>query len=179
MNLHLTAIAAAAILGLSGAPAGAQPDGWRGDIVPDAELDELRGGYLVAADLAFQFGAVMRTYENGALSLQTQFVWAPDGQQVTRLFGDGVTELSDADLGGIAGGVFVTPGGALMTHDHSAGQFMNLLINTENNRDFRQDLAITLVLPGFEATQSDLGRQLMGLRLADEISLGSVFALGG
>lgn len=188
MNLStlLGAAAAAATLNLHAAPAASQYAAETArpapafQVVPDEELDTARGGYLLADNLAFQFGAIMRTYENGALSLQTQLVWTPDGPAFQQDAGDGVMALTGPELGAIgADGFFLTSGGAIVQHDLKAGEFMNLLLNTESGRDYRQDLAITLVLPGFESAQGDMGRQLTGLRLADELSLGAVFAIGG
>ena len=178
----LGAVAAAATLNLHVAPAASQTqDGAPSfEVVSDEELGEQRGGFLVASDLAFQFGAVMRTYENGALSLQTQLVWTPDGPLVEQSFGEGVTALTSAELDSIGvGHMYQTAGGAIVMHDLTQGQFTNLLLNTASDRAFSQDLAITLVLPGVGAAPQDIGHQLAGLRLADELNLASVGALGG
>lgn len=150
------------------------------EVVSDAELSEMRGGVLVAGDLAFQFGAVIRTFESGLLSLQTQVTWTPAGPHVEQVMGEGVTTLADAQLAALsgAGGAFLTPGGAAVTHQFSQGQLVNLLMNTNSNRDFQQDIAITLVLPGFEAVQTDMVRQLTGLRIWDDVATSSVGALG-
>lgn len=187
----LGAVAAAATLNLHVAPAASQVAGWTPDpeaerappafeVVSDEELAEHRGGYLVANDLAFEFGAVMRTFENGALSLQTQLVWTPDGPLLQHVLGDGVMALTSAELNAVGmNDSFVTPGGSIVMHDLTQGSFMNLLINTQSDQSFRQDVDVTLVLPGFLTAQTDMGRQLAGLRLADELSISSIGALAG
>lgn len=149
------------------------------EAVDDAELAEQRGGVLVAGSLAFQFGAVLSTYEDGALSLQTQVTWTPNGPVVQQFVAPGVTPVADPGLSALAGlgEAFQTPGGAVVLHDLAGGQFLNLLLNTQSNHDVRQDLAITLVLPGFGATQEQMSRDLTALRLAGDMASGAMAAL--
>ena len=176
----LGAAAAAVTLNLHVSPASSHARDGAFEMVSDAELDASRGGFLAADNLAFQFGAVMRTYENGALSLQTQLVWTPEGTAMEQSLGDGVTQLTGADLGRVAAGeAYQTAAGAIVVHDLDQGRLVNLLVNTDSGRTYQQDLEITLVLPGFGALQEDMGQRLTGLRLTDELALGSVLALGG
>ena len=176
----LGAAAAAATLNLHVAPAAGQIQDGAFEVVSDDELAEHRGGYLLADELAFQFGAVMRTFENGALSLETQLVWTPDGPMLEQVLGEGVTQLTAAELSSVGlGETYVTPGGSVVMHELAQGQLVNLLTNTYSDRSYRQEVDITLVLPGFGETQADMGRQLTGLRLVDELSFGSISALGG
>lgn len=179
LNLHVAPATSSALAEVPDRPV-ARSQAWQAEVVSDEELADYRGGYLVAEDLAFEFGAVMRTFENGALSLQTQLVWTPEGPLLQHVVGDGVAPLSAAELGAVGlNDSFRTAGGSIVMHDLSRGQFMNLLINTQSGRDFRQDVDITLTLPGFGEAQGDMGRQLAGLRLAEELSMGSISALGG
>jgi hypothetical protein len=169
-----SALAAALALqiGLSGAAAAYE-------IVPDEELERARGGVMIAGGLAFEFGAVVRTFENGALSLETQMTWTPEGLKLDQQVGEGVVRLSDAELGAFAGAgdLYRTAGGSLVTHRGADGQLVNLIMNTQSDLDLRQETAITLTLPGFQGQQADMVRQLTGLRLADELAGGALSAL--
>jgi hypothetical protein len=157
------AVALLAQLGMAGAARAYE-------IVSDEELEGARGGVMVAGDL---------TFENGALSLETQVTWAPDGVRLDRQLGDGVAAVGDAQLGGLtgAGDVFRTAGGALVSHRGADGQLVNMIVNTQSNLDLRQETAITLTLPGFQGRQADIGRQLMGLRFADDLAGGALSSL--
>jgi len=141
------------------------------ETLSDDELCEQRGGVLIAGDVAFQFGAVVKTYEDGVLSLETQVTWTPNGPQILQTPGAGVAPLNDPDLSALSGlgDAFRTASGATVVQNVSQGQIVNLLMNTASGHDFRQDTEITLQLPGFAATQAEIGRQLLGLRLADEV----------
>ncbi|WP_041373554.1 hypothetical protein [Phenylobacterium zucineum] len=173
----LAAASAAVALNLGALPAAS----FDYETVDDAVLQDNRGGMLLAGGVPFQFGAVMSTYENGMLSLQTHLVWTPDGAVVQQIPGDGVIRLDDAALQNMAGAgqTFQTVGGSFVAHDLTQGQLTNFLLNTQSGRDFRQDLELTLVLPGFVGVQNDMGRQLTGLRLVDDLAASSISALGG
>jgi hypothetical protein len=99
--------------------------------------------------------------------------------RLDRQLGDGVAAVGDAQLGGLtgAGDVFRTAGGALVSHRGADGQLVNMIVNTQSNLDLRQETAITLTLPGFQGRQADIGRQLMGLRFADDLAGGALSSL--
>lgn len=149
------------------------------EIVPDEELEQARGGVLLAGNVAFEFGAVVRTFENGALSLQTSMNWTPDGMQIDRTLGDGVTQLSDVELANAAGlgDLFRTAGGTVVAHSGADGQLMNMLLNTQSDQSLRQEMEITLRLPGFEGDQAAMVRQITGLRIADDLAGSAVASL--
>jgi hypothetical protein len=149
--------------------------------VPDPELDQIRGGYLVAGELAFEFGAVVRTYENGALALQSTVTWTDAGPVVNQLSGPGaaVTPVTSSDLAALAGsGAVTTAGGATVMHRLTEGQISSILMNTASGQDLRQHTDVTLVLPGFAATQADMIRNLSGVRIADDVAVGAIRATG-
>lgn len=150
MMIRLALLASLATL-LAG-PAFAQ------DPVPDTELDQARGGYLMAGGLTFDFGAVVKTYDGGRLALETNVVWTPDGPKVSQ---EGVSSI----------------GGASFIHNVGGRDLSNLVVNTDSNRDFRQETNVTLVLPGFEGVQSDIGRMLNGIRITDDIAAGAIRSL--
>lgn len=173
---HFFATAAAAsLLAIGPALTSAQAR----EVMTDEELSQARGGILIAGDIAFEFGAVVKTYEDGALSLETQVTWTPTGPLIQQLAGTGVTPLSDPDLKVLAGmgDAFRTAAGATVIQNVSQGQVLNLLMNTTSGHQFRQDTAITLVLPGFASTQAAISRQVLGLRLGEEVRGASFLGL--
>jgi hypothetical protein len=63
------------------------------EMLTDDEMADARGGVLVAGNVAFEFGAVVKTYEDGVLSLQTRVNWTPQGAQVQRTTGPNVMQV--------------------------------------------------------------------------------------
>lgn len=147
------------------------------ETLSDDQLADERGGVLVADGVTFDFGAVVRAFEDGKLSLETQVNWTPDGPQVSRLAGEGVTPLPAEAMKALRGlgEAFRTPSGAAVAQNVTEGQIINLLANTSSSHDFRLDTQITLILPGFAATQASISRQVLGLKLADDFRAGLAF----
>lgn len=128
------------------------------------ELARVRGGYLSAGGLVFDFGAVVRTYVDGGLVMETTLNWTPQGAQAL----SGSVAPSVTDLAG---------GGTTVLHALGPSQLANVVLNTASNRDIRQDTDITLTLPGFASTQRDL--QLHGLNAAFLDQMAATFRIGG
>lgn len=173
----LTAAAAAALMALGQAfPAG---PALARQTLTDAEMGDLRGGMLVADGIAFDFGAVVRTYEDGALALETQVTWTPAGPAVTQTPGAGVAPLTGGQLAALSalGVPYQTASGATIVQNLTSNQITNVLLNTGDNHAFRQETDVTLSLPGFAATQQILSQQALGLRLADDLDAGATFLL--
>jgi len=123
-----------------------------------AELDAQRGGVLLAGDIAFEFGAVVRTYAENKLALETRLTWTGDGPVVDQT-------AAAPDLAGV------------VTHVVARGQIANVLTNTDSNRDFRQETDVTLTLPGFASIQQGMVRDQAAMRLADDLASGAISAL--
>lgn len=64
----------------------------------DDELSGLRGGFTTPTGLNFGFGAIIRSYIDDKLALQTQLTWTPTGAVTQQVRGDapGVTDLASA-----------------------------------------------------------------------------------
>lgn len=148
----------------------------------DEEMDDARGGILVAGNLAFEFGAVMKTYEDGVLALQTQVNWTAAGQQVTQTLGpevttgeqmaaglDPTTAATLAAVSKTTPSSYTTVDGATLIQQVSPSQVLNLLANTGSNHTYQLDTAVTLVLPGFASTQANMAQDLTALHIAQEV----------
>lgn len=149
----------------------------------DEEMDDARGGILVAGNLAFEFGAVMKTYEDGVLSLQTSVNWTPTGPQVTQTAGPDVATgqqlaagLDPTTAATLSAATHSTPSsyttadGATLIQQVSPSQVLNLIANTGSNHTYQLDTAVTLVLPGFASTQANMAQELTALHIAQEVT---------
>ncbi len=173
-------LATAVALAAFASPAVFQPAVAREQLT-DEEMDDARGGILVAGNVAFEFGAVMKTYEDGVLALQTQVNWTAAGQQVTQTLGPDVSagELgalnpaSTATLAGLTKSTptsFTTSDGATLIQQIAPTQVLNLLANTGSDHTYQLDTAVTLVLPGFASTQANMVQDLAALHIAQEVT---------
>jgi hypothetical protein len=180
-RLPVTLFAAAAFVALT-APAHAE-DAW-GDgveVMADNEMQSLRGGIRVNG-IDIGFGAVVTTYVNNMPVLSTQLTLTDAGAIVSETLGNVGQQLSDLStdqldalgLGGLenAGGVVIEDeaGVTALVHNVTDGALQNIIINNATGRDLRQDIDVTLTLPGFEMIQDSLFGERMGIRLGDELS---------
>jgi hypothetical protein len=145
----------------------------------ESELDAYRGGYELSPNLSFQFGAVIRAFEDGQLALQTEMNLSPTGVTVQQTAGAGVTPgtLGNVDLAGATGGAFSTPGGTTFIQNVANGQLTNFILNTASNHTFRQETNLTLVLPGFADIQSQITHNLSAFHLLNDMAGQTISAL--
>lgn len=148
------------------------------ELLSDDEMAQERGGFLVANNIVFDFSAVVTTYEDGQLALQTQVTWTPSGPLTSQVAGAGVTQLTSAQLSALRGlgTPYQTTSGATVVQAVDPNRIVNLLLNTADGHAFRQDTAITLTLPGFAATQAGMAQQLLGMRLAEDAAITALSA---
>lgn len=137
--------------------------------IGDAELESARGGFLVAGQVAFEFGAVTRTYAEGALALQTNVTWTANGAVVDHQSGVGLPASVDGAL---------SVGGASIIHRITEGGIASVLTNTDSGRELSQQTDVTLMLPGFEQVQAGMTQSLLGARLAADIASSAALTQG-
>src|ERR1700742_3808610 len=89
---------AAAVALLSLATPAFQPAAAREEMT-DQEMETARGGILTAGGVAFEFGAVVNTFEDGVLRLQTQVTATPNGPQISQTAGQDVSRLTNQLIG--------------------------------------------------------------------------------
>ena len=177
--LLATVLAAAAVT----APAAFQKADAR-EQLSDEEMDQARGGILVAGNLAFEFGAVMKTYEDGALALQTQVNWTPEGPVVSQITGPDVTSINSplgmqlASSANLAlssalknnSSTFITSSGTALVQSVTDNQLLNGVINTASNQDIRTDTNLVITLPGFASTSAGMSQALAASHIAEEMN---------
>lgn len=184
MKRTLTAWIMAGVLSAAATAASAQ-DSLADDFVPlpDAELADLRGGWVTAGGLSFDFGLVMRTFVEDRLALETRLTWTPQGPVTERWAdADGAMDLTGAldelaaegldlsSLAGVEGLVLDGDGGrTVVLHAIGEGAIQNLVLNTASNRDIRQDLQINLAVEDLPGLQREVSFQRLGGEIGREI----------
>ncbi len=159
------------------------------EVMSDAELNDSRGGFAVAG-IEVNFGAVVTSYVDGVPVLSTNLTWTEAGAAIEETLG-GVGQSLDSlspealaalGLGGLhnSAGVVIADaqGVTALVHHIADGALQNIVINSADGRDVRQQIDVTLELPGFELVQQDLLLELFGMRLSDEMT-GVAVGVGG
>lgn len=175
MRTLLLTCASAAALALA-TPAQAHEDPWADvEIMADAEMAQLRGGLQLPNGVDLGLGAIVTTYSNGVPVLQTQLTWTDAGAVVDETIGSVGEDISNMTpeqrealgIDGMTGGVVIedSDGVTALVHNITDGALQNIIINNADNRDLRQDIAVTLSLPNFEAMQGVFALQQLGLSI--------------
>lgn len=118
----------------------------------DEELADERGGIKLPTGLEVGFGASVRTFVDGALVLETRLVWTDQGAVQSQTpsaigpGGQGVTLSGGAES--LPGVVVPGVGGSTaVLHELDAARIANIVVNTANNRNIRQEVQIDLTIP--------------------------------
>ena len=156
----------------------------------DEDLGGMRGGFLTAGGVSFDFGAVVRTYVNGQLALETRLTWTPTGPVTEQVTGSlpGWTPLTPGQMGGLdlsglspgSSGLVLTDanGTTALVHNVLNGQLQNLVVNAADNRDIRQDMQVMLTLPDFDVMQQDFSVGQLGSQIFHDVDWGGIRAAG-
>jgi hypothetical protein len=155
------------------------------EVMLDAEMDDLRGGFEING-IQIGFGAVVTSYMNGAPVLTTTITWTDAGSVIEQTMANVGQRLEDltpearAALGvdGLdqASGIVISDeaGITALVHNVTKGALQNIIVNSATGRDLAQDIDVTLTLPGFDAIQDALVVERFGMRLADDLQ-GALF----
>lgn len=146
-------------------------------VLGEDELASVRGGLAIPLGLDIDFGAVVRTYVDGALALESKLNWTKGGPQTevstpaeARLIDNAAAAGLSAPAGDWTGVVVPGDGGETMVlQDVTADRIANLVVNTANNREVRQDITVDLGIADLEQMQADFAGQQLQLRLQDAI----------
>lgn len=130
--------------------------------VADSELADMRGGFLVADNLQFNFGALMQTLVNGQVAMQTQVTYTPAGPQVAQTVAPNAVQGATVSNGTINGlnlaGIdpktitLLNNGATALIQKVTGGTVQNIVINTASNQNIHQATQLQLQLPGFAQT---------------------------
>jgi hypothetical protein len=135
-----------------------------------AELAELRGGFLLPTGIEAEFGAIARTFSNGALVLETHFTWSPDGIARQDVLASSDIVSTDQLANGFA--LNDASGSTLFAHQVDDLGIRNILLNEASGRDIRIDTQLTVTLPNFALSQQSFSDALLAVHLFDDIQAG-------
>jgi hypothetical protein len=140
------------------------------DAVPlgEAELADARAGILLPTGIEANFGALVSTFSDGQLLLQTQVTWEADGLRTQQLIGSDLLTPSDAVPGGLV--LQGADGATLFAHQVGEDGLRNVLVNTASGRDIRVDTQLRITLPEFSLTQQGMRDSLLALHLTDDLA---------
>lgn len=191
--LASAAALAALVSALIGAgPAQAQAQAAPPTPLPPEALRELRGGFVSAGGVRFDFGVVVRSYVGDQLALETRLRWTADGvrSQSESYAVPGVSDLAAAlsglagaglDLSGLSGATGVAvldgDGASALVHGLGDGGLRNLVFNTADGRSLRQETVVTLALPDLAAIQGAAGAASFRAALAADLSRAQIGSL--
>jgi hypothetical protein len=143
-------------------------------VLDDQALAEQRGGFTWDG-LQISLGATMRTYLNGELALQSTLSWTPEGASRSETVYGALTPAgADQLVAGMltsgrismnvgAAQVYLANDGQTALVQRTDGGIQNILVNTANNVDIRQQVDATLDLSGYAGfAQRNLGEQVAG-----------------
>jgi hypothetical protein len=188
----LVGVVAAALIAI-GAPIRAEAQILPDQLLQESELADLRGGYLSAGGIVFDFGAVVRTYVDGRMALESRLTWTEAGALTSHAAGldeagaryqlaDGAS-LGDLNLSGLNGaqGLLLTgsDGATALFHNIESGGLQNLIVNSADGRDFRQEIEIDLALPQLDAIQGAAGMDRLGAYINQDLNAAIIRSLGG
>lgn len=168
MKALLSAAAAFAMLGLWEQPAQAQVEA-QDELIPlsDDDLAEMRGGFLMADGVTFDFAATVHTTVNGVQVMDSRVTWTPQGAKLETLSG-----MTPRDLASGGVGITLKDSSGLTTIGHRLleGELQGFILNTADNRTVTHNIDVTLTLPGFDMVQSGMVQALTGMRLSQDVA---------
>ena len=165
LALLLAAALLAAPMARAGTPFAAKP-------MDDEALSEVRGGYLTANGLSFDFGAQISTFIDNKLVMQSRLTLNDQGLS---------TEQTGLAAGNAMGGFVSIPGQGGDTRVLQLidpARIGSVVLNTASNRDIRQDTALTLVVPGLANLQNQVNLQRLSSQLNPAGLVGTMSRFG-
>lgn len=154
-----------------------------------AELADLRGGFLVAGGIQLDFGAVVRTYVDGQLALESRLQWTNQGAVTTQNIGSvpGAVDLAgamdqalkaglDIEALGSGQGVLLADGSGATALIQNIGRdgIQNVIVNNADGRDLRQEVEINLALPQLDALQAGSIRDRLTTQMNNDLAAASL-----
>jgi len=157
------------------------------EVVPDEELSEQRGGFIVSG-MQVNFGAEIRTFLNGQLVLQTNVSWVDNQATSSQVASAALTPVDAATLrdGMLTTGavtlkvgdsqVYLANEGQTAIIHPTDGALQNVLINTASGISTRQEVAANVDLSNYAQFRSEA----LSARALEQINAAiNLSAIGG
>ena len=134
-------------------------DGVASPVLSDLELDQIHAGFSDSHGISVSLGAVMKSYVDGSLVLQSTMTVNASGITSTQLLGDNARPLDAAELANLpalaqAGAAVVGAGGTTsFVHSLSGQGLTNMVVNTANGRNIVQSTAVTVAVPNLQTLE--------------------------
>jgi hypothetical protein len=151
----------------------------QGGRMNDGELSDIRGGYIDAAGLRFDFGATLNTYVDGTLALSSTLTLTAQGLTTTQTANPDAQPLNTAanygiNLGNQPGQGVVIPGlgggATAVIQDLSQTTVRNTVVNTATQRNITQDTTLNFVIPNLPQLQQQAVSQQVQSGLQTAVS---------
>jgi hypothetical protein len=143
--------------------------------VPDSELAEMRGGFIVADGIQFNFGAQLTATVNGQLAFQTQVTYTPSGPHITQTLGPNTVQAAAVTSGMIKNlsqqgftpqeVALLNNGATALIQKVTGGSVQNIVINAANSQNIQQSTQLQLQIPGLAQTEQLFQQNLAMLHL--------------
>jgi hypothetical protein len=155
--------------------------------VSDSELDGMRGGFLFADGIEFNFGATTQTLVNGQLAFQTQVTWGATGAQVTQTLGASTIkgtvntgQIQGLGLQGLSPNqiALLNNGATALIQTVTNGAVTNIVINQADGQTIQQQTQLNLQLAGFSQVQQAFQQNSAILHLLADTQTGLGSTLG-
>jgi len=174
---YVAILAALILIFVAGVGSAAAQVGFASAPLTDMELAAERGGLRLPTGMEVGFGASVRTFVDGAPVLETKLVWTDQGAiqtqaapQLAAQGPSGQVTLSEgaAQLPGVA--LAGDGGSTVVLHELSSARIANIVVNTANNRDIRQEVQIDLAIPELAQLQQAAIQERANMRMMDSVS---------
>lgn len=147
-------------------------------VLSDVELDQIHAGFSDSLGQSVSLGAVMKSYVDGSLVLQSTMTVNASGITSTQLLGDNARPLDAAELANLpalaqAGAVVAGPGGTTsFVHSLSGQGLTNMVVNTANGRNIMQSTAVTVTIPNLQTFEQQAMLAGFAIQLHDMLGSG-------
>jgi hypothetical protein len=138
------------------------------------ELREQVGGLRTPTGIDFGLGAIVTTYVDGQMALQSHLTWTDQGVVETTNAGaiSNAAASAGIHIDPLAAGLFLPGdnGGTVILHDLGDGTIGSVVLNTADNRDIRQETVINIDIPQLQQLQQDYSQQRLEMNIQDSVS---------
>lgn len=144
----------------------------------EAEMAAKRAGVMTPLGYEVGVGAVVRTYVDGALALESRLTWAERGFVREHTVGQPTTDAqaAAARLGLNVGEDWIglileNPDGyTAVLNSFTADHIGNLIVNTASDQDIRLETEVLLDIPELERFQQQFQTEQLDLRIQDALA---------